>query len=299
MLAVFLARARAMPDRVAIEELATGGAPADVSLTWAQWRDASRSFAAALVADGVQRGDRVAILADNRVLWPVADIGILMAGAVSVGVYPTSAPSQIRDQLADCDAVAIVVDTVEHLASVLAVADELPTLRRIVGAEVDVPTDRTRSWRDYLASGALALAESTAPEIDGRMAAASPDDLALLIYTSGSTGEPKGARIVHRYLSASAASVRDTLGLGDADTSLSFLPYCHAGERVFGLYTRILCGMRTGHVAQHSRLWQAARQFEPTVFGGLPRFFEKLYEALIVAQRVRRAALDSDRFSGP
>ena len=132
MLAVFLARARAMPDRVAIEELAAGGAPADVSLTWAQWRDASRSFAAALVADGVQRGDRVAILADNRVLWPVADIGILMAGAVSVGVYPTSAPSQIRDQLADCDAVAIVVDTVEHLASVLAVADELPTLRRIV-----------------------------------------------------------------------------------------------------------------------------------------------------------------------
>ena len=298
MLAVFLARARAMPDRVAIEELATGGAPADVSLTWAQWRDASRSFAAALVADGVQRGDRVAILADNRVLWPVADIGILMAGAVSVGVYPTSAPSQIRDQLADCDAVAIVVDTVEHLASVLAVADELPTLRRIVGAEVDVPTDRTRSWRDYLASGALALAESTAPEIDGRMAAASPDDLALLIYTSGSTGEPKGARIVHRYLSASAASVRDTLGLGDADTSLSFLPYCHAGERVFGLYTRILCGMRTGHVAQHSRLWQAARQFEPTVFGGLPRFFEKLYEALIVHEGTLDAAARRDWQAG-
>src|SRR6185436_15364396 len=126
---------------------------------------------------GVQRGDRVAILADNRVLWPVADIGILMAGAVSVGVYPTSAPNQIRDQLADCDAVAIVVDTVEHLASVLAVADELPTLRRIVGADVDVPTDRTRSWRDYLTDGALALAKSAtiSSDIDARVAAAAPD----------------------------------------------------------------------------------------------------------------------------
>jgi long-chain acyl-CoA synthetase len=300
MLAVFLARAGAMPDRVAIEELAAGGAPADVSLTWAQWRDASRSLAAALVADGVQRGDRVAILADNRVLWPVADIGILMAGAVSVGVYPTSAPSQIREQLADCDAVAIVVDTVEHLASVLAVADELPTLRRIVGADVDVPTERTRSWRDYLANGALVLAESAtiAEETDGRVAAASPADLALLIYTSGSTGEPKGARILHRYLSASAASIRETLGLGDGDSSLSFLPYCHAGERVFGLYTRILCGMRTGHVAQHARLWQAAREFEPTVFGGLPRFFEKLYEALIVHEGTLDVAARRDWQAG-
>ena len=68
MLATFLSRVRATPDRVALEELAAGGAPADLSLTWTQWREASRSFAAALIADGVQRGDRVAILAGNRAL---------------------------------------------------------------------------------------------------------------------------------------------------------------------------------------------------------------------------------------
>jgi long-chain acyl-CoA synthetase len=309
MLAVFRSRVLETPDRVAIEELAAGGAPADAALTWAQWCDASRSFAAALVGDGVQRGDRVAVLADNRLLWPIADIGILMAGAVSVGVYPTSAPSQIRDQLADCDAVAIVVDTSEHLQHVLAVADELPGLRRIICADAGTPVDRTRRWRDYLAAGARALADSPAvsADVDARTAGASPDDLALLIYTSGSTGEPKGARITHRYLSASAASVRDTLGLGANDSSLSFLPYCHAGERVFGLYTRILCGMRTGHVPQHARLWDAAGRFQPTTFGGLPRFFEKLYEALIVhegtlAPDARRAwqrslALGRERFS--
>jgi long-chain acyl-CoA synthetase len=129
-----------------------------------------------------------------------------------------------------------------------------------------------------------------AAEIDARMSAAMPDDIALLIYTSGSTGEPKGARIPHRYLTASAVSVRDTLRLNDDDTALSFLPYCHAGERVFGLYTRILCGMRTGHVLQQARLWDAARAFGPTVFGGLPRFFEKIYEALVV----REGMLDGD-----
>ena len=292
MLAAFLTRARRMPDRVAIEELAAGGAPADLSLTWAQWREASRSFAAALVADGVERGDRVAVLAGNRVLWPIADVGILMAGAISVGVYPTSAPTQIRDLLTDCDAVAIVIDAADQLEKVLAVAPELPRLRRIVCADVPMSSETTRRWRDYLDAGEKVLAEhmDVAAEVDARTSGATPDDIALLIYTSGSTGEPKGARIPHRYLSASAASVRDTLGLLETDTSLSFLPYCHAGERVFGLYTRILCGTRTAHVADHAKLWDAARAFQPTLFGGLPRFFEKVYEALVV----REATLDPE-----
>jgi len=283
MLDVFLDRVRLMPNRVAIEELAAGGAPTELSLTWAQWREASRAFAASLIADGVDRGECVAILAGNRALWPIADIGILMAGAVSVGIYPTSAPNQIRDILADAAAVAIVVDTVEQLEKVRLVARELPRLRAIVCADV-VTSNGARPWRDQLMRGAIALTESpqAAAELDWRTAQTKPDDIALLIYTSGSTGEPKGARISHRYLVASAESVRDALGLTDTDSTLSFLPYCHAGERVFGLYTRILCGMRVGHVSDHTRLWDAARAAEPTLFGGLPRFFEKIYEALLV-----------------
>lgn len=282
MLHAFDERSRLTPDVVALEELHCGGA-ADVSLTWAQWRDASRSLAAALITDDVQRGDSVAVIAGNRLVWPIADLGILMAGAVSVGVYPTSAPNQIRELLADCDAVAIVVDTVEQLDKVRAIASGLRRLRRIVCAD-EVAAGDVTSWRAYLAAGADALSSSAAvaAEVDRRGSEAAPDDVALLIYTSGSTGEPKGARIPHRYLVASAESIRETLGLDDDDTALSFLPYCHAGERVFGLYTRILCGMRTGHVVDHARLWDAARAFEPTLFGGLPRYFEKVYEALLV-----------------
>ena len=292
MLAAFLARARETPDDVAIEELVVGGAPADLSLTWVQWREASRAFAAALVEDGVERGDRVAVLAGNRVMWPIAEIGILMAGGVSVGVYPTSAPNQVRDVLADCEAVAIVVDGPDQLDKVLAVAPELPRLQRIVAAVVPVEGGDAVRWRDYLIGGAAALAErkGVASAIDERTSAATADDIALLIYTSGSTGEPKGARIPHRYVTASAIAVRDTLGLVGSDTSLSFLPYCHAGERVFGLYTRILCGIRTAHVVQLARVWDAARAFEPTLFGGLPRFFEKIYEALVVHEATLPAA---------
>lgn len=284
MLAEFLDRARRTPDRVALDELSAGGAPADVSITWAQWGEASRAFAGALITDGIQRGDCVAVLAGNRILWPVADIGILMAGAISVGLYPTSAPAQLRELLSDCNAAAIVVDTAEQLAKVQSVAGDVPQLRVIICADSSGASGDHTLWRDYLAKGAAAIAThgSVSSQIAARTAAAAPDDIALLIYTSGSTGEPKGARIPHRYLSAAAASVRDTLGLNENDTALSFLPYCHAGERVFGLYTRILCGMRTGHVANHAGLWDAARAFEPTLFGGLPRFFEKIYESLVV-----------------
>jgi long-chain acyl-CoA synthetase len=291
VLAAFLSRARSTPDRIAIEDLTAGGAPEDVSLTWAQWRDASRAFAAALVADGVQPGDCVAILAGNAMVWPIADIGILMAGGVSVGIYPSSAPGQVRELLADCAAVAIVADTVEQLGKVRSVASDLPRLRRVVCAD-PAPFVGAHRWREYLTTGAIAIAESAdvVAEIEARTSRATADDVAVLIYTSGSTGEPKGAEISHRYLAASAASVQDTLALTDADTSLSFLPYSHAGERVFGLYSRIVCGMRTGHVPNHNRLWDAARNFEPTVFGGLPRFFEKIYESLIVHER----ALDDD-----
>ena len=290
MLDVFLDRARLTPDRVALEEFEAAGASADLSLTWAQWRDASRAFAAGLVAAGVARGASVAVLAGNRALWPIADIGILMAGGVSVGLYPTSAPDQIREILADCGAVAIVVDTREQLAKVRSVAAELPRLGLVICAEAGA--NDARSWREHLALGTNALGDSpdTVAEVDRRTAGASADDIALLIYTSGSTGEPKGARIPHRYLMASAESVRETLGLTDTDSALSFLPYCHAGERVFGLYTRILCGMRVGHVADHARLWEAARVFEPTLFGALPRYFEKIYEALLV----RESALAGD-----
>ena len=283
MLAAFVERSHRTPDLVAIDELRAGGAAVDLSLTWAQWREASRSLAAALIADAVMPGECVALIAGNRLLWPVADIGILMAGAISVGVYPTSAPSQIRDQLADCGAVVAIVDTTAQLEKVLAVAPELPRLRRVICADVAESNGRYRQWRDYVASGAAAVANpDVAQTVAARIEYARADDTALLIYTSGSTGEPKGARIPHRYLAASAASVRDTLGLGAEDTTLSFLPYCHAGERVFGLYTRILCGIRTAHVADAARLWDAARAFEPTLFGGLPRFFEKVYEALVV-----------------
>lgn len=281
---VFLARAARHPERVAMRALAAGGAPRDEALTWGEWADQSRRFAAALVAGGHRPGETVAILAGNRFVWPVADLGVLMAAGVSVGLYPTSAPGQVGQILADCGATTVVVDTPAQLAKVRAVRAALPALRAVVALDTDGDPDAV-SWDAWLESGAEALGGTAAgAEIDARVRAARADDTAILIYTSGSTGEPKGAAIPHRYLLASARSIVEVLGVTEADTTLSFLPFCHAAERVFGLYTRVVRGMEAGLVAEYDRLWEAAHAYGPTLFGGLPRFYEKAYDALRAEQ---------------
>jgi long-chain acyl-CoA synthetase len=275
---VFLERVTRYGDRPALRTLAAGGAARDETLSWHAWGEAARRFAAALIADGHRPGEAVAILAGNRVCWPIADLGVLLAGGVSAGIYPTSAAVQVQRVLADSSAATVIVDTPAQLEKVRAVRAELPGLRTIVAVE---PFGRAvTGWDHWLAAGEAALGDGVDAEVARRTEAAAPDDVALLIYTSGSTGEPRGAEIPHRYLLDSALSIRQTLGLHEDDTALSFLPFCHAAERVFGLYTRIVCGMEAALVEDHGRVWDAARAYGPTTFGGLPRFYEKAAESL-------------------
>jgi long-chain acyl-CoA synthetase len=287
---VFLERVERYGDRPALHVLAAGGTPADATLTWREWGDAARTFAAALVDWGLQPGDAVAVLGGNGLVWPIADLGILMAGGVSVGLYPTSPASQLRGVVADSGAVLAIADSVEHAATLLQVREGAPALRSIVrpGSSSDAPD--VVGWDAWMERGRTALAGEAGREVERRIAAGTADDIAMLVYTSGSTGEAKGAMIPHRYLLDSALSIQQALGLDERDTSLSFLPFCHGAERVFGLYTRIVCGMEAGLVADHGRVWEAARAFSPTVFGGLPRFFEKAYDIL----RAEHDAADGD-----
>ena len=276
-------------DAVALHAPRSGGAREGRALTWRELDAAARAVSAALVAGGFGAGERVAILAGNRVLWPVADLGVLGAGLVSVGVHPTSAPAQVREVLADSGARVAIVDTVAQF-EVLAAAGLPEGVRLVVCEDLDdappalrdrlAAQARVASWADWLREGAAAPDGDAAAAADVRRARLAPGDLAILIYTSGSTGTPKGACLSHRTILASAESVRCTLGLRADDHSLSFLPFSHAAERIFGLYTRVHVGMRAVLVEEHARLWTVARETEPTLFGGLPRFFEKAVAAL-------------------
>ena len=290
MVGHFVERAQRDAGGIALRELVAGGAAVERALTWGEWEAASRSFASAAIESGLAPGARVAILGGNTVAWPIADLGTLIAGGVSVGVYPTASSAQLRELLADCHADLLVVDGAAAWQTLAAMPSVPASLRGVIARDVDAPrfeTSRVRvaAWDDWLVRGREALTRTaTAAELDARLNAISPNDLAILIYTSGSTGQPKGACLTHEYLTASAASVRDTLALRAGDSSLSFLPFAHAAERIFGLYTRILVGMPAGLVHDHARVFDAASAFSPTLLGAVPRFFEKLYEALLAAE---------------
>jgi long-chain acyl-CoA synthetase len=283
----FLMRAERTPELVALRALAAGGATLDEAITWRAWAERATRVAAALVDEGVQLGDRVAILAGNTPLWPIADVGALLAGAVVVGAFPTSTAAQTAALLADCGARVVIVDGAAQLAKVLAGGAQ--GAARVVCADAEASAScgdaRVVSWNAWAGRGPRNGArDDVAHEIARRAARVRPDDIAGLIYTSGSTGEPKGACVSHAYLLASAESIADALGLEAGDSSLSLLPYAHAAERVFGHYTRIVVGMEAGLVPDAARVWAASRAFRPTVFGGLPRYYEKARDAVEAAR---------------
>ncbi len=290
--ALFEARVAESGDTLALREYDAASGGFANALTWRAWHAASRDVATALVAAGGDRGASLAILASNGLLWPVAELGGALAGMVTVGIYPTSSSPQVRALLFDAEVTILVVDSLEQLAKVREATAGWER-HLLVIADVDdahlVPCRdgvREVGWSVFAAGGrAKRLAHAPAErEVIARNASLTADDIAMLIYTSGSTGEPKGARISQRYVLESARSVRDTLALTCDDSSLSFLPYCHAGERIFGLYTRILCGMPATLVEDPSRIWEAEVAAAPTLFGGMPRFFEKAYEGLLAAR---------------
>ena len=291
----FAERVRTDGDRVAFAVYPSGATAAQSHLSWHEWNDAARAVASSLIAGGVAAGDRVAVISRNRPLWPITDIAIQMAGATGVGIYQTSAPIQIEALLVDCGASLIFVDSIAHAAVVL---DVRTRLDRAVVIVCDVSVDewaahpelhvatavRFDEWRDA-GSRALSTDRGANEQLDARIAAVTLDDLAALIYTSGSTGEPKGACISHRYLAASAESIVATLTLTADDRALSFLPFSHAAERVFGQCTRVLLGMTSALIEDPADVFRVAQDFEPTFFGGLPRIFERLFEAADVARR--------------
>lgn len=288
---LFRERVARSGDARALSEFdpATGGVTRVHS--WREWREGALDVAAALVAAGGKPGATVAILAGNTILWPLAEMGALEAAMVTVGVYPTASTAQLRALLLDAGAGVLVVDTPTQLdkarqategweSPLLIVADVAPMLLRDPGA----PAVRETGWAAFVADGREARSAGREGEVERRAASIRPDDIAMLIYTSGSTGVAKGARISHRTVLESARSVRDTLGLTSADSALSFLPYCHSAERIFGLHTRIACGMPATMVADVTNLWGAAVAVAPTLLGGMPRQFEKVYERLLAVR---------------
>ena len=229
--------------------------------------------------------------------WITADLGILGAGGVSVGVYSTLHPAQIAYLLADCKATLVFVGSRAELKTMREAVAQTALKPRIVGWGDAEGTPDTLGLRELTSRGTLLLAQKPERLAELRNCR-SWDDLALLIYTSGTTGTPKGAMLSHGNILSMLEAVGPLLptDLSGNDIAVSFLPMAHVAEHVVGFYGRINAGYGARYVGslESQAVLGALTETRPTLFGSVPRIFEKAYakiRARVAESNPRRQAI--------
>ncbi len=261
-------------------------ADAWVDVTWDALAGDVRSLAAWLVDAGVQPGDRVAVLAENRPEWAVTDLATQLVGAVTVALYTTVPADDVAFIARDSGAGVIVASTGLQRRKAEAAAAALDTLHTVVSMAPVGPAKpgyRVVAWADALARGAALRTDGTVTDasLDARGAAVTPDDLSALIYTSGTTGEPKGVRMTQRNLVANVHAVHERIAVFESDLHLSFLPLSHAFERTAGYTTILSAGATIAYAESVDTVAKNLPEVRPTLLVSVPRVFEKVHAGVL------------------
>src|SRR3981189_82605 len=208
-------------DRVMLQRGATGWAP----ISSAEIYHGVVGIARALEDWGVRKGDRVAILSENRPEWTITDFAVLALGAVTVPIYATQTAEQTEFILNNSGARVVAVSTKNQLEKVLAIQQQT-SLERILVMD-PVETAHAVQMQELMLRGPTDFD----PEFDACSRAIVPDDLATIIYTSGTTGTPKGAMLTHGNMASNIACSMDGFSLATEEVSISFLPLSHVTAR--------------------------------------------------------------------
>ncbi len=254
-----------------------------------RWQDHSYStvrtqveaLAAGLRELGVQPGDRVALLSENRPEWALVDFACLTARCADVPIYPTLPPGQIGYILRDSGAVALVVSNRAQLEKIRAIpaAEAPPALKHIIAMDQDAAGGGVLALREVITSGQTALTKY--PRWREEALQVKPGDLATLIYTSGTTGDPKGVMLTHGNLTSNVVNGLKLLGLRDDDTCLSFLPLSHVFERMAGHYCMWHAGVVISYAQSVESVSADLLEVRPTVVLSVPRLYEKIYARVL------------------
>ncbi|HEX2917106.1 MAG TPA: long-chain fatty acid--CoA ligase [Edaphobacter sp.] len=234
-----------------------------------------RALADVLREWGVGKGDRVALLCENRWEWPVVDFAVLAIGGVDVPLYPTLTPDQIGYMLRDSGAKAVFVSSGEQYKKIREAGD-LPELEHVVVMDAGIYEGAT-SFSDLMKDAPAKEQKDAA--FDAMLGMAQPEDLATIIYTSGTTGEPKGVMLTHGNLASNLNYSTGPLGLGEQDVSISFLPLSHVTARHLD-YALLCHGTRLAYCAKFEQLAEAMKIVRPTIFVAVPRVYEKIRQAV-------------------
>ncbi len=268
------------------------------TIDWDQVSEDVNTLAAYLVKHGIEAGDRVAILSENRYEWAVVDLALQLIGGVNVSLYTSLPPKQCEYILQNSEAELFFVSTGIQLKKAREVFDNCEHLRQIIA--FDEP-----NIENYLDEPYVTLLEKVMIEglkaypkvketIHERSQAIEPEDLATLIYTSGTTGKPKGAMLTHRNIVSNIKAAHQRITIREDDRCLSFLPLCHSFERTAGYYAMLAGGAEIYYAESVDTVAKNMTEARPTIIMSVPRLFEKIYnlvsksveEGTVVKQKI-------------
>jgi long-chain acyl-CoA synthetase len=273
--------------------------------TWHEWSFAElgtavRELARGLAALGLEPGDRVALLGETRPEWTLADAALLAGGFVVVPVYHTNSPEECRYVVDHSGARAIVVEDAAQLEKIEAVRGELPGLEHVISME---PAGDTMTVADVRGRAG----ETPAEELQRRLDAVGPDDVATIVYTSGTTGPPKGCMLTHRNVLSTGDAYVELIDLKPPATLFMFLPLAHALARVVQMVSIQVGGTLAFWSGDSRKLVEDVGAAAPTHFPSVPRVFEKIHarvlargeEGSAVKQRLFAWAIATGRRARP
>ncbi len=262
-------------------------------IRWGKVRDDVHALASYLADKGVEKGDRIAILSENRYEWAVTDFAIQLLGAINVSIYSTLPPGQCEHILRDSGSTIFFVSTGIQLKKAIEVFENCPDLKQVIA--FDKPKVESQLQEKYVSLFDKVCAEGFKMQdkhqdtFKKRAASVSSEDVCTLIYTSGTTGPPKGAMLTHRNLVSNVKAVHEAIHIDSSDRCLSFLPLCHAFERTGGYYAAIAGGAEIYYAESVDTVAKNMLEVEPTIVVSVPRLFEKIFS--LVMKNVKEGSL--------
>jgi long-chain acyl-CoA synthetase len=241
--------------------------------TYAQFGEMVESFRGGLASIGVQRGDKVAVIADNRVEWAVTAYACYGLGAAMVPMYEAQHEKDWEFIVRDCEAKALFVANKTILEKSKRFLKDIGTLKTIVCLEE--VTDQGSNVTSYAALMKAGKSGKTVPSIQPKR-----DDVATLIYTSGTTGNPKGVVLTHWNIASNASAVHEIFPMDKDDRSLSFLPWAHVFGQTAELHILFSYGASMALCEGTNKILDNLAEVKPTILMSVPRIFNKIYQAV-------------------
>lgn len=291
---LFQSRVKQYGDRTALRKKEYG-LWSDIS--WREYGERVKQVSLGLISLGLRKGECISLIGGNQPDWLFADLGIMSAGGVTVGIYTTSSVPQCEYIVNHSESRFYIAEDEEQLDKVLAFRKNTPQLEKIIVMDMK----GLKHFQDPMVMSLEELLElgktldRREPDLfETRLQEGKPDDLAVLIYTSGTTGPPKGAMLSHRNILWTTAAFQSVIPISDQDEVLSFLPLCHIAERLFSVFGAIQYGYTVNFVEKADTVVQNLQEISPTVFFGVPRIWEKYYSFITLkmdqAARVKQWA---------